>query len=58
MVETIAAEAGAPGVVVRDVEPNPSFNGLRLACRPYGAAETTPDVIVAFGGGSRLRVPA
>ena len=52
MVEKISREAGTPLVVVRDVEPNPSFNGLRVACRSFGAAKSVPDVIVAFGGGS------
>lgn len=52
MVARISAEAGEPAVVVRDVEPNPSFNGLRVAAASYGAAKTAPDVIVAFGGGS------
>jgi alcohol dehydrogenase len=52
MVERIGREAGTPAVVVRDVEPNPSFNGLRVACRSFGAAAITPEVIVAFGGGS------
>lgn len=52
MVEKIAAAAGAPAVVVRDVEANPSFNGLKLACRTFGSASKAPEVIVAFGGGS------
>ena len=52
MVEAIRRIVGAPAVVVRDVEPNPSFIGLRIACRSYGAASTAPEVIVAFGGGS------
>ncbi|MDR4305046.1 phosphonoacetaldehyde reductase [Chelatococcus sambhunathii] len=52
MVEAISREAGTPAVVVRDVEPNPSFIGLRAACKTYGQAKHAPDVIVAFGGGS------
>ncbi len=52
MVERIQAETGRASVVVRDVEPNPSFRGLRVASDSYGKAETTPEVIVAFGGGS------
>lgn len=52
IVEIVATTAGAPAVVVRDVEANPSFNGLKLACRTFGAASNPPEVIVAFGGGS------
>lgn len=52
MVARISSEAGAPAIVVRDVEPNPSFVGLRIACRTYGTAARVPEVIVAFGGGS------
>lgn len=52
MTARISSQLGAPAVVVRDVEPNPSFIGLRVACRTYGSAKTAPDVIVAFGGGS------
>lgn len=52
MTARISAEVGEPAVVVRDVEANPSFNGLRVACRTFGAAVVPPEVIVAFGGGS------
>jgi alcohol dehydrogenase len=52
MVDAISAGVGAPAVVVRDVEANPSFNGLRVACRTFGSAATPSEVIVAFGGGS------
>lgn len=52
MVAAISREVGAPAVVVRDVEPNPSFIGLRVACAAYGLASAVPEVIVAFGGGS------
>ncbi|GJE59555.1 phosphonoacetaldehyde reductase [Methylobacterium trifolii] len=52
MVETITREVGRPAVVVRDVEPNPSFDGLRIACASYGRAASKPEAIVAFGGGS------
>ncbi|MBA8876380.1 phosphonoacetaldehyde reductase [Phyllobacterium myrsinacearum] len=45
-------EAGPPVVIVRDVEPNPSFNGLRLACKSFGTSTVAPEVIVAIGGGS------
>ena len=52
IVAAISARVGAPAVVAREVEPNPSFNGLRGLCRTFGAAAQTPEVIVAFGGGS------
>lgn len=48
----VATTAGTPAVVVRDVEANPNFKGLKLACRTFGAAINPPEVIVAFGGGS------
>lgn len=52
MVAIISANVGAPAIIIRDVEANPSFNGLRGACRNFGAATNSPGVIVAFGGGS------
>lgn len=52
LVDQVSLSAGKPSVVVRDVEPNPSFAGLRIACRSFGASENTPEVIVALGGGS------
>ncbi|WP_054313195.1 iron-containing alcohol dehydrogenase PsrA [Mesorhizobium sp. 1M-11] len=52
LVERVSEEAGRPAVIVRDVEPNPSFRGLRTACRAFGASENKPEVIVAIGGGS------
>lgn len=52
LVEQVGREVGRPAVTVRDVEPNPSFNGLRVACASFGAASPTPEVIVALGGGS------
>lgn len=50
--ETVTRSAGAPAVTVREVEPNPSFNGLRGNCRSFGAADEEPEVIIAIGGGS------
>lgn len=52
LVDQVSLSAGEPSVIVRDVEPNPSFAGLRTACRSFGACENTPEVIVALGGGS------
>jgi alcohol dehydrogenase len=50
--DKISAKAGKAAVVVRDVEPNPSFIGLRKACSSYMKASSPPEVIVALGGGS------
>lgn len=52
LVETVCRTAGTPAVIVRDVEPNPSFISLRRNCVDFGRARTAPDVIVALGGGS------
>ncbi|SFH48741.1 MULTISPECIES: iron-containing alcohol dehydrogenase PsrA [unclassified Ensifer] len=52
LVDRVSKEAGLPSVVVRDVEPNPSFLGLRAACAAFGGAAEVPQVIVAIGGGS------
>lgn len=52
LVAEVSRAAGEPSVIVRDVEPNPSFNGLRIACRSFGGAAIAPEVIVALGGGS------
>lgn len=48
----IAAEAGAPGVTIDTIVTNPDIVELRDACRTYGEAAETPEVIVALGGGS------
>ncbi len=51
--ERVQREIGRPAaVVVNDVEPNPSYNGLRVQCHAFAAATHRPDVIVALGGGS------
>ncbi|MCJ2048457.1 iron-containing alcohol dehydrogenase PsrA [Methylobacterium sp. J-070] len=52
LTEAVACSASAPSAIVRDVEPNPSFNGLRGNCAEFGRASSTPEVIVALGGGS------
>ncbi len=52
IVAAVSDQVGEPAVIVREVEPNPSFNGLRGICRTFGSAAVPPDVIVAFGGGS------
>lgn len=52
LVDQVVRHTWQPAVVVRDVEPNPSFNGLRVACRTFGTATEAPEAIVALGGGS------
>jgi alcohol dehydrogenase len=52
MADAIARGVGAPAVTVRDIEANPSFRGLQVACRTFASATVVPEVIVAFGGGS------
>lgn len=52
LVDQVVGHTWKPAVVVRDVEPNPSFNGLRIACRSFGTAAEAPEAIVALGGGS------
>lgn len=48
----IAALAGSPAVIVRDVIPNPDYPSLRAACASLSRADTPPQLIVALGGGS------
>ncbi|WP_026363102.1 iron-containing alcohol dehydrogenase PsrA [Methylopila sp. M107] len=48
----IEHDAGPALVTIRDVEPNPSFIGLRVACASLSASPKEPEVIVALGGGS------
>ncbi|WP_164134972.1 iron-containing alcohol dehydrogenase, partial [Serratia marcescens] len=52
LIDQVVRHTWNPAVIVRDVEPNPSFNGLRVACRSFGAATEAPEAIVALGGGS------
>lgn len=48
----ISKMVGEPAVSIRDVEPNPSFNGLRKNCATFAQALQEPQVLVALGGGS------
>jgi alcohol dehydrogenase len=48
----LAKAAGPAAVVIRNVEPNPSYAALRAGCRLFGEAKAPPAVIVALGGGS------
>ena len=48
----LAKTAGPAAVVIRNVEPNPSYPALGAACRLFGEASVSPAVIVALGGGS------
>ncbi len=50
--QRLAKAAGRAAVVIRNVEPNPSYAALRTACRALGEAPVKPQVIVALGGGS------
>lgn len=50
----VGALAGKPVAVVSNIDPNPNFDGLAASCRVLGEAPTTPEVIVALGGGSVL----
>jgi alcohol dehydrogenase len=50
--QSLAKAAGPAAVVIRNVEPNPSYAALRAACRLLGQAKIAPRVIVALGGGS------
>ena len=50
--ESLAKTAGPAAVVIRNVEPNPSYPALGAACRLFGEAPVSPAVIVALGGGS------
>jgi phosphonate metabolism-associated iron-containing alcohol dehydrogenase len=54
LVERIAASAGAPACLVRNVEPNPSYASLETACAEFGRSPRRPQVIVALGGGSAI----
>jgi alcohol dehydrogenase len=50
--DQIATSTGAPVVVVNDIQPNPDFSQLAESCRKYARSASTPEVIVALGGGS------
>lgn len=44
--------AGAPLMVIDDIEPNPSLAMLRRVCAAVGTAPHEPELVVALGGGS------
>ncbi|MCC5985555.1 MAG: phosphonoacetaldehyde reductase [Rhodobacteraceae bacterium] len=48
----VAAEAGAPVLVIDDIAPNPDLAALERQMQRVMALETPPDVILALGGGS------
>ena len=54
LTERISEIVGSPAVVINNITPNPNFHGLSDSCTRFGEASTTPDVIVALGGGSVL----
>ena len=48
----IAAQAGAPVLVIDDIAPNPDLAALERQMQRVTALDTPPQVIVALGGGS------
>ena len=48
----IAASAGPAALIIDNVIPNPDFLMLAEACARFAAAQPSPEVIVALGGGS------
>ena len=48
----IAALAGRATLIIDNVIPNPDFHMLTESCARFAAAQPTPEVIVALGGGS------
>jgi alcohol dehydrogenase len=54
LTKQLARTAGEPAVLIRDVEPNPSYESLTKAATLFDAAPKRPQVIVALGGGSAM----
>ena len=52
LTQRVSAMAGTPAATVRNIGPNPDFEGLTESCRLYAAASRPIQVIVALGGGS------
>ena len=48
----VAALAGRPASLVRNIGPNPDYDGLTESCRLYAQATRPIEAIVALGGGS------
>jgi alcohol dehydrogenase len=48
----IAQRAGPPAAIIDSIAPNPDYPLLDAACGRFAAAEETPAVILALGGGS------
>ena len=48
----IAAQAGAPALVIDDIAPNPDLSALERQAQRLTALDSPPQVIVALGGGS------
>ncbi|MBN9085827.1 MAG: phosphonoacetaldehyde reductase [Reyranella sp.] len=48
----VAALAGDPAAMVRNIGPNPDYIGLTESCRLYAQATRPVEAIVALGGGS------
>jgi phosphonate metabolism-associated iron-containing alcohol dehydrogenase len=54
LAERLAKAAGAPTVVVNNIDTNPDCADLVESCRAFGAAPRSAEVIVALGGGSMI----
>jgi phosphonate metabolism-associated iron-containing alcohol dehydrogenase len=52
--EALTRDAGAPVVVIDNIDTNPDVAELTESCRRFGAAAQKPAVIVALGGGSMI----
>ncbi|HSI02724.1 MAG TPA: iron-containing alcohol dehydrogenase PsrA [Reyranella sp.] len=48
----VASLAGEPAALVRNIGPNPDYEGLAQSCRLYAGATRPIEAIVALGGGS------
>ena len=45
-------KAGAPSVIINNIDTNPDLLNLEIACERMANAKSKPEVIVAIGGGS------
>ena len=52
LVSGLAKDAGAPGLIIRDVAPNPDYQLLNEQTKRFAQLQLQPEVIVALGGGS------
>jgi len=54
LIARVAAAAGAPALLIDDVQPNPDFAYLETACARFAELPAPPRAIVALGGGSAI----